>query len=123
MWAVGAALRVVAPCPSAVALIFTGSLQNTDDTTTLVTNVDISYWNVLTPSLVTTSTVPVSATLPPNNIYIPVAVALNTSVPAGTYMVQVNVTGESGVSVTPVVVNASGTLNALVARSGGPTCV
>jgi hypothetical protein len=52
---------------------------------------------------------------------VPVAVTLNVTLPAGTYVVRVSVTGDSGdIGEGSATVNAAGTLNALVARAGGP---
>ena len=112
-------MQVVAPCPSAVSLIFTGHLQNVS-LASLTVSVVLQYWNVLTPSIVTANTVPVTATLV-EDAYVPVAVTLNVTLPAGTYVVRVSVTGDSGdIGEGSATVNAAGTLNALVARAGGP---
>lgn len=121
----GTPTRVVAPCPSAVALIFTGTLQYTSTgegpLPPLDVNLVLSYYNTLTPSLDNSMTVPIKASLS-QNAFVPISAALDVQLPAGTYMVEVQLATETAVSQTETLL-ASGTLSATVARSGGPTCL
>jgi hypothetical protein len=114
----GAPMRVVATCPSAVAVIFTGSLlQSTGVNHTI--DLYLQFVNVLTPLVPQRSTVPVTVTLEPN-VYTSVAIALDTVLAAGTYEFDVVLVGTEDIDYGLELV-ASGTLNATVSRAGGPT--
>jgi len=66
-------------------------------------------------------TVPIKASLS-QNAFVPISAALDVQLPAGTYMVEMQLATETAVSQTETLL-ASGTLSATVARSGGPTCL
>lgn len=114
-------LTVNAGCTVATSIVFSGTLQllNTADVD-LANTVDvyIQYYNTLLPSSPQSTVVPVRTSLvaaaEENGPYIPVTASLDVTLPAGTYVVQVNL---QCTTTDPVDVLVSGTLNAVVTKS------
>lgn len=112
--------NITLSCASSVAVVFSGTLFNGDTETDLYNaTVNLSYYNVLTPSLVVTGVVPVSVSLPaaPGAIdyAVPVTVSMDLVLAAGTYAFSVIIGLAIGAS-SATELSASGTLNIHVVK-------
>jgi hypothetical protein len=112
--AVGTGLRVAVPCTATLALVFSGSLALAEDVADATIGVYIQFYNVLTPTAVTSALPATLATLSTPVAWVPLTAALDVTLTPGTYVfnVMLHTTADTEVF-------TQGTLNGILTRAPG----